>query len=111
MKITFNINYHTNCGESLHICGGIPELGGNDPHKAVEMNLQSPDQWQLSLELDKEPDDFEYSIIVKAPDPPWRLEWGTPHRYASGRGIELCTIFDSWSEIPADKPFYSSAFT
>ncbi len=111
MKITFNINYHTNWGESLHICGGIPELGGNDPHKAVEMNLQSPDQWQLSLELDKEPDDFEYSFIVKAPDRPWRLEWGTPHRYASGRGIELCTIFDSWSEIPADKPFYSSAFT
>ena len=67
MKITFNINYHTNWGESLHICGGIPELGGSDPRKAVEMNLQSPGQWQLSLELDKEPDDFEYSFIVKAP--------------------------------------------
>ena len=111
MKITFNINYHTNWGESLYICGGIPELGGGDPHKAVEMNLLSPDQWQLALELDKEPDDFEYSFIVKAPDRPWRMEWGKPHRYASGRGIELCTIFDSWSDMPADKPFYSSAFT
>ena len=111
MKITFNINYHTNWGKSLYICGGIPELGGSDPHKAVEMNLLSPDQWQLALELDKEPDDFEYSFIVKAPDRPWRMEWGKPHRYASGRGIELCTIFDSWSDMPADKPFYSSAFT
>lgn len=111
MKITFNINYHTNWGESLYICGGIPELGGCDPNKAAEMNLLSPDQWQLALELDKEPDDFEYSFIVKAPDRPWRLEWGKPHRYASGRGIDLCTIFDSWSDMPTDKPFYSSAFT
>ena len=51
------------------------------------------------------------SVLIhgKAPDRPWRLEWGTPHRYASGRGIRTLYDFDSWSEIPADKPFYSSA--
>ena len=28
MKITFNIDYRTNWGESLYIVGTIPELGG-----------------------------------------------------------------------------------
>lgn len=110
MKITFNINYHTNWGESLYVCGGIPELGGNDPHKALEMNLTSPDIWQAALTLDKEPGEFDYYFIVKAPGRAWRFEWGKPHRFVPGKGIGECLVFDNWHDQPADKPFYSSAF-
>ncbi len=111
MKVTLNINYHTNWGESLFVVGTIPELGNGDVTKAVEMNLVSPDTWQLSLDLNRAPGDFDYSFIVKAPERAWRFEWGLPHRFVSGEGIDTYTIFDAWHDLPQDKPFYSSAFT
>ena len=46
MKITFNINYHTNWGESVYLCGTLPELGNGDAREGVEMSLVSPDIWQ-----------------------------------------------------------------
>ena len=61
MKITLNINYHTEWGESLFVSGSIPELGNGDVTKAVEMNLTSPDTWQLQLDLARNPGDFDYS--------------------------------------------------
>ncbi len=110
MKITFNINYHTSWGEALYICGDHPALGAGDPHKACEMSLTSPDMWQFSLEVEDNPGDFNYWFIVKAPEREWRFEWGKAHRFVSGEGIDLCTIFDSWHNMPSDKHFYSSAF-
>ena len=111
MKLVFNINYHTVWGESLYLCGDLPELGSGDPHKALEMKLTSPDMWQLTLDLDSDPSDFNYWFVVKSPDKAWRFEWGKPHRYVAGSGIRSVLIFDSWHEQPHDKPFYSSAFT
>lgn len=111
MKLIFNINYHTEWGESLFLCGDLPELGSGDARKAPEMNLISPDQWQLSLDLGYYPADFNYWFVVKAPEKAWRFEWGEPHRFVAGSGIRVCSIFDSWQAQPEDKPFYSSAFT
>ncbi len=110
MKITFNINYHTNWGESVYLCGSIPELGSGDAREAVEMSLVSPDMWQFTLETENAPSDFDYYFVVKAPDRAWRFEWGEHHRYRAGQGISDCLIFDNWHDMPADKPFYSSAF-
>ena len=45
MKIKFHINYHTNWGEELYICGSVPELGGGDAVKSKAMRLASPDSW------------------------------------------------------------------
>lgn len=110
MKIVFNINYHTNWGESVYLCGDIPELGSGDAVKALEMKLTSPDQWQLTLDLDRDPEDFNYWFVVKAPEREWRFEWGKAHRYIAGSGIRECVIYDSWHDLPPNKPFYSSAF-
>ena len=110
MKISFVINYHTEWGESLYLCGGIPELGGGDIHEAVEMTLVSPDTWELVINLPQAPSDFDYSFIVKAPNKEWKFEWGAPHRFTAGQGIKDYAIFDAWHAQPHDKPFFSSAF-
>ena len=110
MKITLNISYHTEWGESLYVSGSIPALGNGDVARAVEMNLVSPDMWQLQLDLKNDPGNFDYRFIVKAPEKEWRFEWGAPHRFVSGKGIDSYRIFCSWQDLPADKPFYSSAF-
>lgn len=110
MKITFNINYRTNWGEALYIYGGIPALGDNDPRNAAEMQLVAPDTWQFIIETNKEPAAFDYQFVVKAPEKSWRFEWGRPHSFQPGKGIADYNIFDSWHDMPEDKPFYSSAF-
>lgn len=111
MKITFNINYHTNWGESLWVCGTTAKLGGGDARNGVEMKMVSPDLWQFELESDKPLEDFDYYYVVKADNRAWRFEWGAPRRYRSGEGVDDVVIFDDWLDMPADKPFYSSAFT
>lgn len=35
---------------------------------------------------------------------------GVPRRFRKGEGVSDYLIFDSWQDLPADKPFYSSAF-
>lgn len=110
MKISFNINYHTNWGESVYLCGTIPALGGGDAREAVEMNLISPDMWQFTLETENKPEDFDYYFVVKAEGRAWRFEWGENHHFRAGEGISEYLIFDNWHDMPADKPFYSSAF-
>lgn len=110
MKISFNINYHTQWGESLYICGDLLQMGGGDPREALEMRLSAPDTWVIDIDFDCEPIDFNYFFIVKAPGKEWRFEWGKPHRFISGPGLEEVNIFDSWQDQPSDKPYYSSAF-
>lgn len=51
MKISFNLNYHTQWGEALYICGDVPELGGGDPTQALEMKLTAPGQWVAGFEV------------------------------------------------------------
>ena len=111
MTLRFHINYHTQWGESLYIVGNIPELGNGNPENAVEMALTGPDMWQLDVEISATTQDFDYSFIVKAPGQAWRFEWGLPHHFEAGHGIGRYSIFSNWQSMPADKPFFSSAFT
>ncbi len=110
MKITFSINYHTEWGESLYICSNLPELGNGDPSKAVEMSLVSPDVWQLTLGLRRNPGNIEFVFIVKSPEKEWRFEWGKPHTLFTSDEVSDYRVFCSWQDQPKDKPFYSSAF-
>ncbi|MCM1291149.1 MAG: 4-alpha-glucanotransferase [Prevotella sp.] len=109
MKITFRIHYHTRWGESLYICGDIPELGLNDAHAAAQMQLAGMDIWQLEINV---PDGSEinYQYIVKSEDAPWRFEWGDKHKITLGFGAGRLIVDDNWQDVPYDKPYYSSAF-
>lgn len=110
MKISFNLNYHTEWGESVYLCGDIPQLGGGDSREALEMELTAPDTWVAEIELDGTPSNFNYFFVVKAPEKAWRFEWGKPHRFEANPEIEEVKVFDSWQDMPADKPYYSTAF-
>ena len=110
MKININLNYHTQWGESLYICGDSLMLGGGDAREALEMTMVSPDHWSIDLDFDSEPGEFDYFFVVKSPDKEWRFEWGKPHRFIPGSDIKDVKIFSSWQSMPHDKPYYSSAF-
>lgn len=109
MKISFNIDYRTNWGESVYMTGSIPELGGGDENKAVKMEFDGRHTWVLEINTAKA-SDFEYRYIVRADNGYVKREWGTPHMLRHGRGVTNYEIFDMWQDQPAEKPFYSSAF-
>ncbi|MCH5222924.1 MAG: 4-alpha-glucanotransferase [Muribaculaceae bacterium] len=110
MKISFNLNYHTQWGESLYLCGDLIQLGGGDPREALEMSLVSPDLWRVDVEFAESPLQFDFFFVVKSRDKEWRFEWGKPHHFVGARDLQDVKIFSSWKDMPHDKPYYSSAF-
>ncbi len=111
MKITFNIDYRTNWGESVYISGNIPELGNNVYGNAVEMTFDGESHWCLNIELPKGSFRFHYRYIIRRGEDEVRREWGLPHSFLASPSTPRCLIYDKWQDMPTDKPFYSSAFT
>ncbi len=111
MKLIFNIDYHTNWGESLYICGSIPLLGGGDPAKAVPMTLDGASHWQKAIDLNDVAVEFDYTYMVKRDDGSVRYEWGKPRHISLTDSLRDLYIVDRWQDLPSDKPYYSSAFT
>ena len=110
MKISFNVNYHTQWGETLYVCGDLIQLGGGDPNNALEMSLVSPDLWRADVDFSETPVAFDFFFVVKSKDKQWRFEWGKPHRFHGSSHLKEVKIFSSWQDMPNDKPYYSSAF-
>ncbi len=110
MKITFNINYSTRWGETLHICGELPALGGGDDRLAPAMKMVGPAMWQLTVDADEVPETSSYRYIVKPEQGAWRLEWGDAHILRRCPGAMEYRLYDCWQDQPLDKPYYSSAF-
>ncbi|MDD7603665.1 MAG: 4-alpha-glucanotransferase [Candidatus Limisoma sp.] len=110
MKITFNIDYQTNWGESIYLSGNIKELGENAEAAAIPMSYDAG-VWRLSIEVSASQRQFTYSYFVKAGDTIIRREWGKPHVFSIGKRVRTATVIDHWMDMPADKSFYSSMFT
>ena len=111
MKISFNINYRTNWGESVYITGNIPELGNGNELNALQLSLDGTDKWHDTIEIDDTTPDFKYSYIIKHENGYTRKEWGTGHNFRRGKSAKVYEIYDSWQDQPFDRPYYSSAFT
>ncbi|MDE6632046.1 MAG: 4-alpha-glucanotransferase, partial [Muribaculaceae bacterium] len=110
MKIKIHIDYHTQWGEAVYICGSIPQLGGNDPLKAPMLEMTAPDLWTASFDVPATVKNFTYRFIIKAEGKQWREEWGVPHSFNAGANVSSYDIHASWQDVPDDKPYYSSAF-
>ena len=111
MKLTININYHTNWGESLYIVGNIPQLGSNNETSAVKMSLSGFDTWFINFETKPNDSQFSYRFFVKSDKDIIRREWGKMHTIDFDNRIEALSIFAHWQDQPYDKHYYSSAFT
>lgn len=109
MKITFEIYYHTRWGESLFLSGDIDELGANEENRAVMMDYQGDGLWKYTMELPASAKKFHYEYLVKSGEG-IRREWGSPHSFSPGRNAGEYRLVDRWRDVPANLPFYSSAF-
>lgn len=108
MKVKFNIEYRTRWGESLHVVGSPAALGAGCLSAAAPMTSDGGSGWHLEIDLPE--GDFEYSYVMRDESGREIREWGKPHKFLCGGDVEYI-IHDRWQDMPADKPFYSSAFT
>ena len=109
MKLTFYIDYRTNWGESVYLvsCNSI----GNENDHMIKMDFDGQSTWSYTLTLPDSMKEFTYCYVVKNDFSQFvRNEFGKPHCLLLTSGID-CEIHDIWQDVPADKPFYSSAFT
>lgn len=66
MKVTFSIHFHTVWGQTLHIIGSAPELGGWDTSHACEMHYTGDGNWSLSIDLPNQPISLEYRYFLSS---------------------------------------------
>lgn len=109
MKLTFNIDYRTNWGESLYIAGHASD-GSTAPFD-IKMIMDGSEHWTATVEIPDECISLEYSYEVRHENGSVKHEWGTPHVFRRGRSARIYNIYDRWQYQPWDKPYYSSAFT
>lgn len=110
MKISFNLEYRTNWGESLYICGSCPALGAGNPALALKLDIEGNDRWHITVDVPDADSDFTYSYIVRHLNGAERHEWGKPHHFCAAAPADY-KVNDHWLDRPLDQPFYSSAFT
>lgn len=100
MKITFNIDYRTNWGESLYITGGIPQLGDRDFNSALKMTLDGSSRWTATVDAPDNATVIDYRYQVRNDNGTVKNEWGPDHRFNRGRSARVYEIYDRWQDQP-----------
>lgn len=109
MNLTFNIDYRTNWGEQLYVTGNIPCLGSNNPRKGLKMSMTGDHTWSAVIDLKNLTGPFTYSYAVINDNGSIISEWGHQRTFHPEKGIRNVVCNDRWQDMPADKPYYSSA--
>jgi 4-alpha-glucanotransferase len=112
MKISFQINYHTDWGQRLVVTGSTPELGNWDPAKALRLEHIGNGNWVATLELDDAVSSFEYKYALADE---WQnlldTEWGANRRAAFQQKPARAILKDAWrAKFHPENTLYSSAF-
>lgn len=110
MKLTFNINYRTEWGESLFITGSDKALGAGDLEHAVPMRLTGDSDWKAEVEIPDSVLHFDYGYVVRHENGTVRHEWGPKRLFVHEADAHRISVYDRWQDQPWDKPYYASAF-
>ena len=64
MKINFNIDYKTQWGETLYICGNDSLLGSGNIDAALKMHVDGVGLWTATVDIsDKNVRNLEYGYV------------------------------------------------
>ena len=65
MKFHFSIEYRTNWGEEVKLCGSTSELGNNQQRKAISLNTVNGTNWNLEIDIKLAPGEIlSYHYLV-----------------------------------------------
>lgn len=106
MKLTFQIDYNLGWGESMYIIGSLPSIANG-----LRMEPGLDGKPTVTIEVSPAQAVFEYAYEVRRDNGTTRHEWGAPRSLRLDAHLIDALILDRWQDLPADKPFFSSAFT
>jgi len=117
MTLKFTIDYRTQYGQSLYLCGSSPELGAWNPEKAIKMIPESGENWSTGSIKIKSIKSLTYKYFVKD-DQQELLNW----EFGTNRLLELnheekdyfCRdfwrSFDHFDNVLYTSPFHKAFF-
>ena len=113
MQIKFNINYHTQPGQNLAVCGNHKALGKWDKSKAFKLNYVGNGNWTGTVEIKSAVDRIEYKYFVKEDSGHIFEEWGNAREInIKNTAPSLLVKTDCWrSPKNNEKVMYGSAFS
>lgn len=109
MKIKLQIDYHTQWGQTVWVCGSTSSLGNWDEQKASEMSYESPSKWSLEIDV-KDEDSIEYYYFIKENGYTVDKEWGAPHLLKLEKDSSIY-VDDIWKPVPQQQFLYTSGFS
>ncbi|KAA6312501.1 4-alpha-glucanotransferase, partial [termite gut metagenome] len=113
MTISFTIKYRTDWNEEVRISGNIPELGNENPDKAVQLQTCDGFHWTAQIQLST-PKTIEYYYCICRDKNVVRKEWlgvSRRFRFTAADKNKTYRFIDFWKNIPEESCLYSSAFT
>jgi len=63
----FYLRFRSSFGQKFLITGNIPELGNNDPEKAVPLHYLNEEFWHLVIDIPDNTPTFSYKYIFVIP--------------------------------------------
>ena len=115
MKLTFQLRFHTEYGQSLLLSGNRKELGDGEPDKAVPLEYLNPEFWQATVRL---PQDvpanapIRYHYALRNADGSFVEDWG--HGDVIDSAVlekQEVLIVDSWNHAGyVENAFYTAPF-
>ena len=78
MILSFHIEYRTSWGEEVRVLGSIPELGNNQPGKAVPLQTVDGIHWTLDADIQAPENGIvQYSYHIYRDVKDTRTEWNS----------------------------------
>lgn len=107
--VTFHINYRTESGQQVYLCGSLKQLGELDESKALKLFGQD-DEWSAEIYVagDRE---IQYYYLIRDAGATVRREWGTHRKVRVLDAERRFVIRDYWKERPRHSYLYSSFFS
>lgn len=115
MLIRFLLRFSTRPGQSLHIAGGLPELGDHDAKKALPMQYRDAEFWFAEIRLNpgaSRPGSFSYTYILRTEAGEQVVEWGQDRVVELSRitAVEITNI-DTWNHAGSiGNAFFTAPF-
>ncbi len=115
MKLVFKIEYYTEFGQNLFVCGNLSELGAWDKTSAPAMRYVGDGKWELEIYLDGISNDLlEYKYFIRDDRNSIIIdEWGQNRKFQiQGKKFYSYFFDDSWfSNTDPQNPLFTAAFS
>lgn len=107
--LIFTINYHTEWGEQVCLCGSCPELGNLDEKQAIVLDADG-DDWTAGMTIERVAD-INYYYFIRKGEHVIRREWGNNRKILIAKRKKEFIINDHWKDTPSHSYLYSTVFT